>query len=128
MKKVVAMLLIVATLCLPLCGLADTKNVVAQMFDLTNEWVHIGQNDYTGDKLFLLWLDDADCFLFAYKGENYAYKSYYAELFMATCLSAALADEDMVYGTDWIFSVGNDIYTEKETQLFMLSLAAKYLN
>ena len=128
MKKIVAVLLIVATLSLPLCGLADTKDVAAQMFDLTDEWIHIGQNDYTGDKLFMIWLDEADCFLFAYKGENYAYKSYYAELFMTTCLAAAIADDDLVYGVDWIFSVNSDIYTEKQTQLFVLSLAAKYLD
>ena len=47
---------------------------------------------------------------------------------MATCLAAAVADDDLVYGVDWIFSVNTDVYTERQTKLYVLSLAAKYLN
>ena len=67
-------------------------------------------------------------FAFAYDGENYLYNDHNAELLMATCLAAAVADDDLVYGVDWIFSVNTDVYTERQTKLYVLSLAAKYLN
>lgn len=128
MKKVVAMLLIVATLCLPLCGLADTRDVANKMFDLSNEWISTGKNDFVEDTIIMVWMKEADCFAFAYDGENYLYNDHHAELLMATCLAAAVADNDLVYGVDWIFSVNTDIYTERQTKLYVLSLAAKYLN
>lgn len=102
MKKVVAMLLIVATLCLPLCGLANTRDVVNKMFDLSNEWISTGKNDFVGDMIIMVWMEEADCFAFAYDGENYLYNDHNAELLMATCLAAAVADESLVYGVDWI--------------------------
>ena len=105
MKKVVAVLLIVATLCLPLCGLADTRDVVNKMFDLSNEWISTGKNDFVEDMIVMVWVKEADCFAFAYDGENYLYNGHNAELLMATCLAAAVADDDLVYGVDWIFSV-----------------------
>ena len=49
MKKVVAVLLIVATLCLPLCGLANTRDVANKMFNLTDEWINTGKNDFVED-------------------------------------------------------------------------------
>ena len=128
MKKVVAVLLIVATLCLPLCGLADTRDVANQMFNLTDEWISTGKNDFVEDRIVMVWMKEADCFAFAYNGENYLYNDYNAELLMATCLAAAVADESLVYGVDWIFSVNTDVYTERQTKLYVLSLAAKYLN
>lgn len=128
MKKVVAVLLIVATLCLPLCGLANTRDVVNKMFDLTDEWISTGKNDFVEDMIIMVWMEEADCFAFAYDGENYLYNDHYAELLMATCLAAAVADESLVYGVDWIFSVNTDVYTERQTKLYVLSLAAKYLN
>ena len=128
MKKVVAVLLIVATLCLPLCGLADTRDVVNKMFDLTDEWISTGKNEFVEDMIIMVWVEEADCFAFAYDGENYLYNDHNAELLMATCLAAAVADDDLVYGVDWIFSVNTDVYTERQTKLYVLSLAAKYLN
>lgn len=128
MKKVVAVLLIVATLCLPLCGLADTRDVANKMFDLTNEWISTGKNDFVGDMIIMVWMEEADCFAFAYDGENYLYNDHNAELLMAACLAAAVADESLVYGVDWIFSVNTNVYTERQTKLYVLSLAAKYLN
>lgn len=128
MKKVVAVLLIVATLCLPLCGLADTRDVANKMFDLTDEWISTGENDFVGDMIIMVWMEEADCFAFAYDGENYFYNDHNAELLMATCLAAAVADDDLVYGVDWIFSVNTDVYTERQAKLYVLSLAAKYLN
>lgn len=128
MKKVVAVLLIVATLCLPLCGLADTRDVANKMFDLTDEWISTGTNDFVGDMIIMVWMEEADCFAFAYDGENYLYNDHNAELLMATCLAAAFADESLVYGVDWIFSVNTDIYTERQAKLYVLSLATKYLN
>lgn len=128
MKKVVAVLLIVATLCLPLCGLADTKDVVNEMLNLTDEWISTGKNDFVEDMIVMVWMKEADCFAFAYDGKNYLYNDHNAELLMATCLAAALADESLVYGVDWIFSVNTDVYTERQTKLYVLSLAAKYLN
>lgn len=128
MKKVVAVLLIVATLCLPLCGLANTRDVANKMFDLTDEWISTGKNDFVGDRIIMVWMEEADCFAFAYDGENYLYSDHNAELLMATCLAAAVADDDLVYGVDWIFSVNTDIYTERQAKLYVLSLAAKYLN
>lgn len=128
MKKVVAVLLIVATLCLPLCGIADTRDVVNKMFDLTDEWISTGKNDFVGVMIIMVWIEEADCFAFAYDGENYLYNDHNAELLMATCLAAAVADDDLVYGVDWIFSVNTDVYTERQTKLYVLSLAAKYLN
>lgn len=128
MKKVVAVLLIVATLCLPLCGLAYTRDVANKMFDLTDEWISTGKNDFVGDMIIMVWMKEADCFAFAYDGENYLYNDHNAELLMATCLAAALADESLVYGVDWIFSVNTDVYTERQTKLYVLSLAAKYLD
>lgn len=128
MKKVVAVLLIVATLCLPLCGLANTRDVANKMFDLTNEWISTGKNDFVGDMIIMVWMEEVDCFAFAYDGENYLYNDHNAELLMATCLAAAVADDDLVYGVDWIFSVNTDVYTERQTKLYVLSLAAKYLN
>ena len=128
MKKVVAVLLIVATLCLPLCGLANTRDVANKMFDLTDEWINTGKNDFVEDMIVMVWMKEADCFAFAYDGENYLYNDHNAELLMATCLAAALADESLVYGIDWIFSANTDVYTERQTKLYVLSLAAKYLN
>ena len=128
MKKVVAVLLIVATLCLPLCGLADTRDVVNKMFDLSNEWISTGKNDFVEGMIVMVWMKEADCCAFAYDGENYLYNDHNAELLMATCLAAAVADESLVYGVDWIFSVNTDVYTERQTKLYVLSLAAKYLN
>lgn len=128
MKKIVAVLLIVATLCLPLCGLANTKEVANEMFSLTNDWIITGKNEFVEDVIVMAWVKEADCFAFAYNGENYLYNSHNAELLMATCLAAALADESLVYGVDWIFSVNTDVYTERQTKLYVLSLAAKYLN
>lgn len=128
MKKIVAVLLIVATLCLPLCGLADTRDVVNEMFNLTDEWISTGKNDFVEDMIVMVWVKETDCFAFAYNGENYLYNSHNAELLMATCLAAAVADDDLVYGVDWIFSVNTDVYTERQTKLYVLSLAAKYLN
>lgn len=128
MKKVVAVLLIVATLCLPLCGLADTRDVANEMFDLTDKWISTGKNDFVEDMIVMVWMKEADCFAFAYDGENYLYNDHNAELLMATCLAAAVADKDLVYGVDWIFSVNTDVYTERQTKLYVLSLAAKYLN
>lgn len=128
MKKVVAVLLIVATLCLPLCGLADTRDVANKMFDLTDEWISTGKNDFVGDMIIMVWMKEADCFAFAYDGENYLYNDYNAELLMATCLAAALADDSLVYGVDWIFSVNTDVYTERQAKQYVLSLAAKYLD
>lgn len=89
MKKVVAVLLIVATLCLPLCGLANTRDVVNKMFDLTDEWISTGKNDFVEDMIIMVWMEEADCFAFAYDGENYLYNDHNAELLMATCLAAA---------------------------------------
>lgn len=128
MKKVIAVLLIVATLCLPLCGLADTRDVANEMFDLTDKWINTGKNDFVEDMIVMVWMKEADCFAFAYDGENYLYNDHNAELLMATCLAAAVADENLVYGVDWIFSVNTDVYTERQTKLYVLSLAAKYLN
>lgn len=128
MKKVVAVLLIVTTLCLPLCGLADIRNVANEMFNLTDEWISTGKNKFVEDMIVMVWVKEADCFAFAYNGENYLYNSHNAELLMATCLAAAVADDDLVYGVDWIFSVNTDVYTERQTKLYVLSLAAKYLN
>lgn len=128
MKKVVAVLLIIATLCLPLCGLANTKEVANEMFSLTNDWIITGKNEFVEDMIVMVWVKEADCFAFAYNGENYLYNSHNAELLMATCLAAAVADDDLVYGVDWIFSVNTDVYTERQTKLYVLSLAAKYLN
>lgn len=128
MKKVVAVSLIVATLCLPLCGFADTRDVANKMFDLTDEWISTGKNDFVGDMIIMVWMKEADCFAFAYDGENYLYNDHNAELLMATCLAAAVADESLIYGVDWIFSVNTDVYTERQTKLYVLSLAAKYLN
>ena len=128
MKKVVAVLLIVATLCLPLCGLANTRDVANEMFNLTNEWISTGKNNFVEDTIVMVWMKEADCFAFAYDGENYLYNDPNAELLMATCLAAALADESLVYGVDWVFSVNTDVYTERQTKLYVLSLAAKYLN
>ena len=128
MKKVVAVLLIVATLCLPLCGLANTRDVANEMFNLTNEWISTGKNNFVEDTIVMVWMKEADCFAFAYDGENYLYNDRNAELLMATCLAAALADESLVYGVDWVFSVNTDVYTERQTKLYVLSLAAKYLN
>lgn len=128
MKKIVAVLLIVATLCLPLCGLADTRSVANEMFNLTDEWISTGKNEFIEDMIVMVWVKEADCFAFAHDGENYLYNSHNAELLMATCLAAALADENLVYGVDWIFSVNTDVYTERQTKLYVLSLAAKYLN
>lgn len=128
MKKVIAVLLIVATLYLPLCGLADTREVANEMFSLTNDWIVTGKNEFVEDMIVMVWVKEADCFAFAYNGENYLYNSHNAELLMATCLAAAVADDDLVYGVDWIFSVNTDVYTERQTKLYVLSLAAKYLN
>lgn len=128
MKKIVAVLLIVATLCLPLCGLADTRSVANEMFNLTDEWISTGKNEFIEDMIVMVWVKEVDCFAFAYDGENYLYNSHNAELLMATCLAAALADESLVYGVDWIFSVNTNVYTERQTKLYVLSLAAKYLN
>ena len=128
MKKVVAVLLIVATLCLPLCGLANTRSVANEMFNLTDKWISTGKNDFVEDMIIMVWMEEADCFAFAYDGENYLYNDHNAELLMATCLAAAVADDDLVYGVDWIFSVNTDVYTERQTKLYVLSLAAKYLN
>lgn len=128
MKKVVAVLLIITTLCLPLCGLANTKEVANEMFSLTNDWIITGKNEFVEDMIVMVWVKEADCFAFAYNGENYLYNSHNAELLMATCLAAAVADDDLVYGVDWIFSVNTDVYTERQTKLYVLSLAAKYLN
>lgn len=128
MKKVIAVLLIVATLCLPLCGLADTRDVANEMFGLTDKWINTGKNDFVEDMIVMVWMKEADCFAFAYNGENYLYNDHNAELLMATCLAAAVADKNLVYGVDWIFSVNTDVYTERQTKLYVLSLAAKYLN
>ena len=128
MKKVVAVLLIVATLCLPLCGLADTRDVANQMFNLTDEWISTGKNDFVDDLFVMVWMEEADCLAVGYDGELYLYNDHNAELLMATWLAAAVADDDLVYGVDWIFSVNTDMYTERQTKLYVLSLAAKYLN
>ena len=128
MKKIVAVLLIVATLCLPLCGLADTRSVANEMFNLTDEWISTGKNEFIEDTIVMVWVKEANCFAFAYNGENYLYNSHNAELLMATCLAAAVADDDLIYGVNWIFSVNTDVYTERQTKLYVLSLAAKYLN
>ena len=128
MKKIVAVLLIVTTLCLPLCGLADTRDVANEMFNRTDEWISTGKNEFIEDMIVMVWVKEANCFAFAYNGENYLYNSHNAELLMATCLAAAVADDDLIYGVNWIFSVNTDVYTERQTKLYVLSLAAKYLN
>ena len=128
MKKAVAMLLIVATLCLPLCGLAGTRNVASEMLDLTDKWISMGKNDFTEDMIVMVWMKEADCFTFAYDGENYLYNDRDAELLMATCLATALGDDGLTYGVNWIFCINTDICTERQTKLYVLSLAAKYLN
>lgn len=128
MKKIVAVLLIVATLCLPFCGLASTRSVANEMLNLTDEWIITGKNEFAKNAIVMVWMKEADCFAFAYDGENYLYNKYNAELLMATCLAAAIADDSLVYGVDWVFSVNTDVYTEKQAKLYVLSLAAKYLD
>lgn len=128
MKKVVAVSPIVATPCLPFRGLADTRSVANEMFNLTDEWINTGKNEFIEDMIVMVWVKEADCFAFAYDGENYLYNSHNAELLMTTCLATAVADDDLVYGVDWIFSVNTDVYTERQTKSYVLSLVAKYLN
>ena len=62
MKKIVAVLLIIATLCLPLCGLANTKEVANEMFSLTNDWIITGKNEFVEDMIVMVWVKEADCF------------------------------------------------------------------
>ena len=118
----------VSPLCLYLWDLANTREVVNKLYDLTDKWISTGKNDFVEDMIIMVWMEEADCFAFAYDGENYLYNDHNAELLMATCLAAAVADNDLVYGVDWIFSVNTDVYTERQTKLYVLSLAAKYLN
>lgn len=128
MKKVVAVLLIIATLCLPLCGLADTKNTAVEIFALTNDWEYI-QTDKTlpKDVIYLLWIPAADCFSFTYDQEIYIYTGYKAELLMATCGAIAFEDDSLIYGVDWLFAVNDEGYTKVQAMLYVLDVANKYL-
>lgn len=129
MKKIVAVLLIVATLCLPFCGLADLNKTAGEIFALTDEWEYVKTVDtLPKDAFFLIWVPSADCLSFTYKQEIYIYTGYRAELLMATCTATALADDSLTYGIDWQFAVNDQGYSKVQTMMYVLNAADKYLN
>lgn len=129
MKKIVAMLLIAATLIVPFCGLADMGETVGELFALTDDWQYVNTAETTPkDTLFLVWIPTKKCAVLTYNQEIYICTGSRAELLMATCVATALADTDLTYGIDWLFAVNDEGYTKTEAQMFVLRMADKYLN
>lgn len=129
MKKIVAVLLIVATLSLPLCGLASKNKTVSEIFALTNEWEYVNTVETLPKNAFyLIWVPSADCLSFTYDQEIYVYTGSRAELLMATATAIALADDSLTYGIDWQFAVNDQGYTKIQTMAYVLNAADKYLN
>lgn len=129
MKKIVAVLLVVATLSLPLCGLADMNKTVGEIFALTDEWEYVKTlGTLPKDVFYFVWIPAADCFSFTYNQEIYTYTGYRAELLMAACVATAFADASLTYNIDWGFSVNGNNYTKAETMIYVLNAADKYLN
>lgn len=129
MKKIVAMLLVVATLCLPLCGLADTDKTVEAIFALTDGWEYVNTVETIPENAFyIIWVPSADCLSFTYNQKIFVYTGYRAELLMATATATALADDSLAYGIDWQFAVNDKGYSKVQAMMYVLEAADKYLN
>lgn len=127
MKKIVAMLLIIATLIVPFCGLADMEGTVEKIFDLTDSWLPVGTiSSIPNDGLYLMWMSAEECFALIYNQKGYVYLGSQADLLMAACASIANVDDSLTYGTDWFFVIDSKYYSDTQVALYVLRVADKY--
>lgn len=129
MKKIVAMLLIVATLVVPFCGLADMGGTAEAVFALTNDWLPMGTIEgVSKDALCFMWFATEKYLAFVCDQESYVYLGSQADLLSAACAAVAYADDNLTYGKDWFFIVDGECYTKTQVTLYILRYAEKYKN
>ena len=110
-KKIVALLLVIATLCLPFCGLADD---IPKTVDGIAEWLLSGDidwipmdveiNESLNDWLVIGWLSEYNAISIVYKGQTYSYLK------------------------NWAFTADDKTYTEAQVKMLVIQLALKGAN
>lgn len=134
-KKIVALLLVIATLCLPLCGLADD---IPKTVDGIAEWLLSGDIDWIpmdveiseamNDWIVLSYLSEYNCVSFAYKGQTYSYFGMNSETILFTCLGLLIGCEGATCMKNWAFTADDKTYTETQVKMLVIQLALKGAN
>ena len=134
-KKIVALLLVIATLCLPLCGLADD---IPKIVDGIAEWLLSGDIDWIpmdveiseamNDRIVLSYLSEYNCVSFAYKGQTYSYFGMDSETILFTCLGLLIGCEGATYMKNWALTADDKTYTETQVKMLVIQLALKGAN
>ena len=128
-KKIVALLLVIATLYLPLCGLADD---IPKTVDGIAEWLLSGDIDWIpmdveiseamNDWIVLSYLSEYNCVSFAYKGQTYSYFGMNSETILFTCLGLLIGCEGATYMKNWAFTADDKTYTETQVKMLVIQL------
>lgn len=128
-KKIVALLLVIATLCLPFCGLADD---IPKTLDGVAEWFLSGVIDWIpmdveiseamNDWIVLSYLSEYNCVSFAYKGQTYSYFGMNAKTTLVLCLGMLIACEGATYMKNWAFTADDKTYTETQVKMLVIQL------
>lgn len=134
-KKIVALLLVIATLCLPFCGLADG---VPKTLDGVAEWFLSGVIDWIpmdveiseslNDWIVIGWLSEYNAISIVYKGQTYSYFGMNSETILFTCLSLLIGCEGATYMKNWAFTSDSKAYTEAQVKMLVIQLALKGAN
>ena len=134
-KKIVALLLVIATLCLPFCGLAD--DIPKTVYGIA-EWLLSGDIDWIpmdaeiseslNDWLVIGWLSEYNAISIVYKGQTYSYFGMNSEAILVTCLGLLIGCEGATYMKNWAFNADGKTYTEDQITLLLLQLAFKNAN
>ena len=134
-KKIVALLLVIATLCLPFCGLADD---IPKTVDGIAEWLLSGDidwipmdveiNESLNDWLVIGWLSEYNAISIVYKGQTYAYFGMNSETILFTCLGLLIGCEGTTYMKNWAFTADDKTYTEAQVKMLVIQLALKGAN
>lgn len=134
-KKIVALLLVIATLCLPFCGLADG---VPKTLDGVAEWFLSGVIDWIpmdveiseslNDWIVIGWLSEYNAISIVYKGQPYSYFGMNSETILFTCLSLLIGCEGATYMKNWAFTSDGKAYTEAQVKMLVIQLALKGAN
>lgn len=134
-KKIVALLLVIATLCLPFCGLADD---IPKTVDGIAEWLLSGDidwipmdveiNESLNDWLVIGWLSEYNAIRIVYKGQTYSYFGMNSETILFTCLGLLIGCEGATYMKNWAFTADDKTYTEAQVKMLVIQLALKGAN
>ncbi|MBS7299778.1 MAG: hypothetical protein KIG71_01995 [Eubacteriales bacterium] len=133
-KKIVALLLVIATLCLPFCGLANTPKTideVAEWFLSSNlTWLPMDTevDSSLKDWIVIGWLNDYNTITMTYKGKTYFYSGMDSETILFGCLGMLIACEGATYMKNWAFYADDKTYTENQVSALLLQLALKGAN